>query len=148
MNDIPFEKVALEEARAILDSTIVPANADCTAAAPPPSAASETPPRTGSEQHALCADAFAWLSQLPRDKRPLQLARQFPRIANQLALLWQQPLRCELYLDGLVIDLRGGRRGFPPPVDAEIRTLRTFYTEEVAPVRFDVWGGRIGLCPE
>jgi hypothetical protein len=140
MNDIPSKKVSPDRAKAVF-------NVDT---APPP-----TSPRkedrtldrapAGAEIDELTAATFTWLSQLPKEKRPNALARQFPHVANKLAALWKRPLHCELYLDDLVLDLRGGRRGFPPRVAEEIAVLKTYFTTEVAPVRYDVWGERIGM---
>ena len=43
------------------------------------------------------------------------VSRTFPRILQQLRLLWGTP-QGEIYLDGLILDERGNRKGFPPDV--------------------------------
>lgn len=143
MSEITFEKVSAEDAKSVIDAGDVP-----TPAFYPDQNRQEQRETTGVECEELGPLTFAWLSQLPSGKRPNHLAHQFPRIANQLADLWKYSLRCELYLDTLAVDLRGGRRGFPPEVANEIVVLKNYYTTEVAPVRYDVWGERIGFVAE
>lgn len=147
MKDIPFEKVSLEEAIAAANTGFAPAAAPVSKAVRNDDWA-RLRQSAGAASHELSGEAFAWLSKLPKEKRPNHLARQFPRIVNQLAGLWKRPLRCELYLDNLALDLRGGRRGFPAEIAAEIVMLKDYFTTVVAPVRYDVWGERIGMADE
>jgi hypothetical protein len=143
MNDIPFEKVSVEEAKAAFNTSIAPLPA------PQPEIDWETKRESdATANQELDPLTFKWLSQLPKDRRPNALARLFPHVANKLATLWKRPLHCELYLDDLVMDLRGGRRGFPAEVATEVATLREYFTTVVAPVRYDVWGERIGSAGE
>jgi hypothetical protein len=140
MSDLPSKNASVGAAKAVLnpDTATTPASArrdDWTLKRA----------AVDAESYELAEAAFRWLSQLPKEKRPNVLAHQFPHIANKLAALWKQPLYCELYLDNLVFDLRGDRRGFPPEIAAEIATLKAYFTTEVAPVRHDVWGERIGF---
>jgi hypothetical protein len=67
-----------------------------------------------------------WATELPEEVQPLRLLQQFPRIANNLARLWQDDLESRMYLDELLIDHRGGRRGFPPDVHLELWNLREY----------------------
>ena len=69
---------------------------------------------------------FQWLAKLPRDLRPLALFESFPRIANALAQSWNDQLAVETYLESLLVDRRGGRRGFPTNVHNELLALRDF----------------------
>jgi hypothetical protein len=55
---------------------------------------------------------------------PVALLQQFPRIANGLARMWGDKAALRQYLDELLIDRRGGRRGFPPEVHHELMMLR------------------------
>ena len=68
-----------------------------------------------------------WLASLPNDVRPMALVRQFPRIANLIALQWTNPVACRAYFDDLLIDHRGTRKGFPADVHRDILALRNFY---------------------
>ena len=58
--------------------------------------------------------------------QPLALLQSFPRVANALARLWQDDSAAALYLDELLVDRRGGRRGFPPEIHNELLTLRAY----------------------
>ena len=70
--------------------------------------------------------AARWATDLPEEIQPLTLLQQFPRIANTLARLWQDDVESRMYLDDLLIDRRGGRRGFPPAVHLELLNLREY----------------------
>ena len=77
----------------------------------------------------LLDTTLTWMARLPKEMRPMALARGFPRIANDLASLWRRVARCEEYLDALVVDHRGNRTGFPPEVARELNNLRGFYAD-------------------
>jgi hypothetical protein len=81
----------------------------------------------------LSEAARAWLAALPDDVRPKNLAEQFPRICNQFAKLWRQHEEVDAYFYELVQDGRGGRKGFPFSVMADISTLRDYYDTKVHP---------------
>ena len=68
-----------------------------------------------------------WIIKLPTHVQPRYLQVKYPRIANQLASMWAEPARCEPYLDELMTDKRGGRKGFPIAVAQELASLRDFY---------------------
>jgi hypothetical protein len=68
-----------------------------------------------------------WAASLPAEVQPLALLQAFPRVANALARLWQDDIGLELYLDELLVDRRGGRRGFPPEIHNELLTLRAYH---------------------
>ncbi len=52
------------------------------------------------------------------------LARRYPHVLNQLSAVWGDlPVAAEL-IDDLLVDRRGGRRGFPADVLAELLTVR------------------------
>lgn len=69
----------------------------------------------------------AWLQSLPQQVVPQALAAQFPRIVNRFALVWPDPVLTENYFDSLMIDRRGGRKGFPPEVMTELIQLRNHH---------------------
>jgi hypothetical protein len=46
----------------------------------------------------------------------------YPRISERIQQLWGTP-DCEAYLNSLVIDTRGNRQGFPPPIMEELLYL-------------------------
>ena len=68
--------------------------------------------------------AVRWNDALPAGLRPQALIAYYPRIANLLALHWSDTSALTAYLDQLLVDRRGHRQGFPPPVLAELRRLR------------------------
>jgi hypothetical protein len=71
--------------------------------------------------------ATRWLATLPFDCYPIALARTFPRIANSLATFWARPDALMSYLSELLVDRRGGRKGFPLDVLDELHQLRGYY---------------------
>ncbi|OYT98384.1 MAG: hypothetical protein CFE40_10495 [Burkholderiales bacterium PBB1] len=68
--------------------------------------------------------AATWRDALPAQHRPTQLCALFPRLANRLALCWDDPALASRVLDDLVIDKRRHRAGFPPEVSQELIRLR------------------------
>jgi hypothetical protein len=103
--------------------------------------AGKTSPRSGENQptqnHArlrraapvdmLLPRTAAWIESLPAPVRPQTLASQFARIANQLCATWHDPESCRRYLQELLIDRRGNRKGFPMTVLRELLALRHHY---------------------
>ena len=55
------------------------------------------------------------------------LALRYARLANRLCKVWNEPLKCERLLDDLMMDRRGGRKGFPLQVANELATLLDYY---------------------
>ena len=67
-----------------------------------------------------------WLEGLPRRVQPHVLSDYYPRIANSLAAMWEDTEGLRAYFDGLFIDRRGGRQGFPSDVLNDLRVLRYY----------------------
>lgn len=67
-----------------------------------------------------------WLRELPARRRPLRLCAAFPRLANRIAWAWRDTTQSAAVLDDLLVERRGGRRGFPPAVRRELLRLREF----------------------
>jgi hypothetical protein len=139
MDPIPFVKVTFEDAQASFHKRATQ---------------SERKPHSGKDWTALRSlrpddvlelgpHAFHWLAILPAATRPRALARHYPRIVNRVAEIWAQPLQCERYLDELMLDKRGGRKGFPLDVASEIVALKLHFLSTTDALQFDVWGGRI-----
>lgn len=77
----------------------------------------------------LHASTIKWIVALPEHLRPTELAKQFPRIPNQITLLQGDKKMCANYLAKLALDLtRDDRSGFPPEVMSEIIRLHTYYS--------------------
>jgi len=75
--------------------------------------------------------AHRWLDQLPARVRPLKLSEQYPRITNRLALCWNDAKLTEHLFAELMLDRRGGRGGFAPPVATELLALREWFDGHV-----------------
>jgi hypothetical protein len=67
-----------------------------------------------------------WAAGLPAAVQLPALLQTFPRIANAVARLWRDDVALQLYLDELLTDRRGGRRGFPPDIQLELVLLRDY----------------------
>ena len=117
MKPLEFEKVSMEEARWALEGE--PAK---------PGLSKSADKRSRTVEEPLLNVTRTWLASLPQDVRPVELARQFPRIANRLRHLWKQVARCEEYLDSLLVDRRGTRKGFPSKISEELEALREYHT--------------------
>jgi len=75
---------------------------------------------------ALTGTARLWLRKLPARRRPLRLCVNHPRVANRIAWCWHDALLSSQLLDDLRLDRRGGRRGFGPAIDRELKRLQEF----------------------
>jgi hypothetical protein len=72
----------------------------------------------------LSEHTVAWAGNLPPGLRPDELLQRYPRVANRLALCWSDVTLTSHLFNGLLVDTRGGRKGFPAPVLAELIRLR------------------------
>ena len=103
--------------------------ADAQAAEPTPDAEQSVwaGRRKAQPANVLLPGTRRWLESLPVASRPLTLAAQFPRLANLIALNWDNPRDCAGFIYSLLNDHRGGRRGFPREVMEDILRLRVCY---------------------
>jgi len=67
-----------------------------------------------------------WAESLPPRVRPKSLLRQYARVANLIAATWADLESFETYMESLLIDKRGSRKGFPPDVMAELHALELY----------------------
>ena len=116
MKPLEFKKVSVQEAKQSLDVEQAK-----------PSASKPNYKRTRIPEEPLLNVTRTWLASLPQDVHPVELVRQFPRIANRLRHLWKRVARCEEYLDALLVDRRGTRKGFPPKIAQELEALREYH---------------------
>lgn len=72
----------------------------------------------------LRAITLDWMRSIDPPLRPRQLLARFPRISNQIAEAWADPRSCLHLLGSLLMDQRGGRRGFPLGIAAELTALQ------------------------
>jgi hypothetical protein len=87
---------------------------------------------------ALLPTTHRWMNALPLNAQPWALASAFPRIANMLARLWPNAAAFADYTDELLVDRRGGRKGFPVEVLADLHKLRAYH-DTVNPDQLDIW---------
>ena len=121
MNPIPFEKVAINEAKAVLDNA--------------PSVSKEENwdnkrRMEGPRDLKLNEATYHWVLTLPTEVWPLWLMKFFPRIANQFAEAWRRPEVCETLFVQLLLDQRGTRKGFPVNVSREIMALKLYFDSQ------------------
>jgi hypothetical protein len=79
------------------------------------------------------------LAHLPPGVRLDRTCAQFPHVVDALLRHWSNPAAFRIALDGLMIDSRGGRQGFPFDVMMEFSALRDYYDESVDPLRKAGW---------
>lgn len=77
-----------------------------------------------ARQESLSALAQRWIDALPPEVRPRELPKSYARVANRIALCWPDKALCAVLFDSLLVDKRGGRRGFPSQIKAELVSLR------------------------
>ena len=89
--------------------------------------------RPNHRDNALSQSSLAWFESLPLPLRPKQLCVLYPRIANRLALCWPDLALTQRVFEEIVVDKRGGRRGFPSEVAVELAQLRRFANQRALP---------------
>lgn len=82
---------------------------------------------------ALTGETVEWAIALPPGLRPRELGSKFPRLANALAAAWGDSTRTVAALESLLVDHRGGRRGLPYEVQAELQRLLDYLKHGTLP---------------
>lgn len=103
------------------------------------------PTHTGEKQ--FSQQAMDWLLSLDKEHFPIELAKHHPRIINILAEHWNSPVEGRAYLDGLLLDDRGGREGFGMSVLRELIALKELHNK-VVPQVADIWDKAHLVRPE
>lgn len=85
------------------------------------------------EDRVLLADTLDLLEHLPHGLRPLNLARQFPRVLNEVRARWADTENLKAYLAEVMEDRRGNRTGFPALVYEELVALRSYIEQRADP---------------
>ncbi|WP_211462104.1 hypothetical protein [Collimonas silvisoli] len=122
---IPFEKVSISEAKAVLDDALrirQEKNWE------------QLRRMLGPADLNLQERTYNWLISLPTEIWPLWLIKHFPRIANNFADVWLRRSACEKLFAELLLDQRGTRKGFPVEVSREIMALKLYFDAEAAAV--------------
>jgi hypothetical protein len=80
----------------------------------------------------LTGHTIAWIERLPAAIRPDRLSVDYPRVANRLALCWDDTRLTERVFTSLAKNTRTRRTGFPAAVAAELEQLRLHHDQRTA----------------
>ena len=69
---------------------------------------------------------LTWVAGLPPDVQPTALVGHFARIANLIAASWGDRKTFDAYMESLLTDKRGNRKGFPPEALTELMALQRY----------------------
>lgn len=123
MNSIPFEKVSVSEAKAVLDAELRSRQEKNW---------EQLRRMLGPADLKLQERTYNWLLSLPTEIWPLWLIKHYPRIGNQFSEVWQRRPALEKLFAELLLDQRGTRKGFPVEVSREIMALKQYFDKEAA----------------
>lgn len=126
---LAFEVVDIQDARKSLDRGL---DGRPLAGAQQASATLERPTlaKPAEHQEQLPSTTVRWIVGLPAAYRPLHLFKYYPKIGNALALIWNDPKATQEFFDGLMVDHRGGRQGFPKEVFDDLMRLQDLLNEK------------------
>jgi site-specific DNA-cytosine methylase len=86
------------------------------------------------DDRVMQSHTHAWLRGIPNGVHPKHLCRHYPRIANRIAVNWEHLHVVDRLLTDLMIDRRGGRKGFTPRIRQELERLYTFHAKRMTPL--------------
>lgn len=89
--------------------------------------------------------AQQWFNDLPEKVRPNVLRCKFPHILERIQQEWESPRGLDRLFTNLMVDDRGGRRGFPFNAVREIYAIRDYYFDVLMPETKDLLKPRAGL---
>lgn len=87
----------------------------------------------------LSLDVQRILAALPPAVDLGRSCAQYPQAVEKLFRHWRNPREFRATIDAMVIDSRGGRRGFPFDIVREFSALREYYDLYVSPVKSTAW---------
>ena len=73
---------------------------------------------------------------------PSPLEEHFPRLVPEIVAFWGSPT-CFDQLQGLLVDSRGGRHGFPADVYSDLSFLLTLVPRTKGP--YDIWNDALDV---
>ena len=80
----------------------------------------------------LLSQTHIWLRLIPSALLPKHVCRHHPHVANRFAESWGDMERIQQLVDDLLIDRRGGRKGFSQRVRIEIEELERFHARSLS----------------
>lgn len=86
------------------------------------------------DDRVMQSHTHAWLRSIPNGVHPKQLCRHYPRIANRIAVNWEHLHVVDRLLTDLMVDRRGGRKGFTPRIRQEIQRLYALHAKRMTPL--------------
>jgi hypothetical protein len=88
------------------------------------------PPTDGDR--VMLSATHIWLRRLPPRLHPKHLCRYHPHLANRLATCWGDRSRVKQFMDDLLTDRRGGRKGLSARVKTELLWVERFHSQQTA----------------
>ncbi len=76
-----------------------------------------------------------WVMRLPAAHRPWELVSAYPHVLLTIITLSDSPDELLEFLDGLLIDKRGGRAGFPPELAVQILWIDDYCRTKIRAAR-------------
>ena len=83
--------------------------------------------RKAAPLNKLLGPTLQWAEALPPEVKPVALMARYPRVANMVAARSKEGSAFHDYLKTLLVDRRGGRKGFSSDIVGELETLRAHY---------------------
>jgi len=79
----------------------------------------------------LQSDTHVWLRSIPTPSHPKQLCLHHPHLANRLAKAWGDAGLVQKFMDDVLIDKRGHRKGLSERVRMELQRLERLHVTRV-----------------
>jgi hypothetical protein len=111
----------------VVQPIVRPRASDASPAAPGQPATDWSAVRKAHPADHMLPQTEKWFDALPPDGAPCALASQFPRIANLIAVHWNDHRGAPELFEELLGDRRGGRAGFPPAVRRDLLRLQELW---------------------
>lgn len=77
----------------------------------------------------MLSPTHLWLRRVPPRIHPKHLCRYHPHLANRLAQCWGDRNQVGHFMDDLLTDRRGGRKGLSTRVKTELLCLERFHSQ-------------------
>lgn len=78
------------------------------------------------EDERVLGHTLNWLNALPLGARPIHMQQDFPRIANDLARLWDETPALDRYFADKEFSPRDDRHGFPALIKEELLAMHVY----------------------